>query len=125
LLLASLFVAYFNAGIPGLCIGFIAGRSLLSIGYPLIVGRALQVPLRHQVVNCIRPVLTTSLLFLAVWMLDKQFVINTWLELIAACSVTSFIVLLLAALIGLNAEQRDRLWKRVNKVVRLSPAPAN
>ena len=117
LLLAGILVGYFDAGIPGLCLGFIAGRLILSIGYPSIVGRALQISLGKQLVRSIRPALTMGSLFAMLWMLDKHVHADNWLGLIAGCSLTSMAVFVVAVFAGLTRNQRDQLWGRVNKVI--------
>jgi O-antigen/teichoic acid export membrane protein len=45
---ALLFMRLFASNIVGLCLGIIAGRLLLSISYPMIIGQFLEIPLWQQ-----------------------------------------------------------------------------
>ena len=49
----------YNAGINGLCVGFILGRLLLTLGYPWLVGKILDAPLGQQLRSSIRPGIVT------------------------------------------------------------------
>jgi O-antigen/teichoic acid export membrane protein len=50
-------------GIAGLCLGIIMGRSLQTIGYPLLVRECLQRPLQPSRSWLLRPLCTTGVLF--------------------------------------------------------------
>ena len=56
-------VHFLDGGIPGICIGFILGRLILTIGYPAIIGRFLQLSIWNQIKAALRPLAATSLLF--------------------------------------------------------------
>ncbi len=117
LLLAGALVANFNAGIPGLCAGFIVGRLILSIGYPLMAGRRLGVPPSEQVVAGVRPAITMAFLFSSIWILNTSCTADNWFELVTYASVTFVTVSVFAFFVGLSVDQRNLLWRRIHKVI--------
>jgi O-antigen/teichoic acid export membrane protein len=115
---AGLLVGLFNLGIPGLCMGLIAGRSVLSLGYPWIVGRFLQISLVSQLTHVLRPALATALLFMLALRVGDSFMSNTWIGLALSMGVTLVVVSLSAFYIGLSGEQRTRMLQRVQAATR-------
>lgn len=124
---ASILVCCFNFGIAGLCLGLIAGRSVLSIGYPLMVGRFLNVSPSSQLKSILRPALVTILIFLMASMLgdllvkNSRFAVSGWIELILLVGVTLGITLLFAFYTGLSKNQRKNILQRVRMVVAIVP----
>ena len=59
--LAAILVGSWKLGVIGLCLGFIAGRSTLSLASPWIVGLALGISFDTQLSNVLRPALITAL----------------------------------------------------------------
>jgi O-antigen/teichoic acid export membrane protein len=122
-LLAGVLVGYFKLGIVGLCLGFIAGRSILSVSYPLMVGRFLSISLSSQLKGMLRPALVTVLLFLLTTKLSsllisgKRFGTGGWIELALAVGVTCGVVFLAAFYAGLSGTQRRRILRRVRTAV--------
>lgn len=117
LLIAGILVNYFYAGISGLCLGFIAGRSILSVSYPLMVGRFLGLSPHSQLKGVVRPAFMTMLLFsLASW-LGNSLMVGSWIGLIPSVGVTLCAVSLLAFYCGLSANQRKRTLLRVRRVL--------
>ena len=127
LLFAGLFVGYFRLGVVGLCLGLLIGRSILSVGYPVLVGRLLQVPLLSQIRATIRPILVTILLFsLAVGldyiMLKTGLYMSVgWLGIILWVGITTLIVLALSFWLGLSRNQRKLILRRMSVVLSISP----
>ncbi len=69
---ASIMVGYFKQGIVGLCLGIMAGRMIISIGYPMLISKFLGAKLSSQIRGIFRPLLVTALLFaIAAW-LDRR-----------------------------------------------------
>jgi hypothetical protein len=118
LVFAGILVASFNLGIIGLCLGFIAGRSLLSLGYPWLVGRFLGVSLYSQLRSVLRPAFITVLIFTLMLSADDFLTVSTWIGLIVSVGMTLVVVLLLAFYTGLSGEQRRRILQRVRLVTR-------
>ena len=63
LVIAGILIKYFQLGIVGLCLGLIASCSVLSLAYPLWVGRLLGISLWSQLRSALRPAVTVILLF--------------------------------------------------------------
>ena len=111
-------VGYFKLGIEGLCLGLILGRSILSLGYPLAVGRLLMLPLCSQLRGTLRPAAVTITLFLGASLCDalassgRWQPVTGWLSLVVAAGITFVVISLAAFYTGLSSKQRNRLWKR-------------
>jgi hypothetical protein len=120
---ASILVGYFGLGVIGLCLGFIAGRSLLSVGYPILIGRFLGISFSSQLYNALRPSILTGLLFFLSTQLvniaiqNAWSVASSWLSLVFACGVTVLIVSILAFYLGLSKDQRKRIISRARLVL--------
>jgi hypothetical protein len=119
--LAWVLIDYFQMGIVGLCIGFILGRLILSVAYPMKVGLSLQISLASQIKGAIRPLLATTLLFALSIVLPDDLVaqVDTWWELVVASGFSTLLIIAMAAFIGLPGEQRRRLWRRVQAMTDL------
>lgn len=113
LILAGILVKAFNMGITGLCLGFIAGRSVLSLAYPGLVGRFLGISLFSQLKSVLRPALTSVLLFALMLGISEFLAASTWMGLVLAAGVTLVMVLLVASHTGLSRDQRKRMLQRV------------
>jgi O-antigen/teichoic acid export membrane protein len=120
---SAVLVGYFKLGIVGLCLGIIAGRSILSLGYPMIIGRFLGVALSSQLKSVLRPLLVTMVLFALAFELDNLVPINTWsglkgwISLVPSVGVTSSLVLLVTFYAGLSGGQRRNILRRVRMVI--------
>jgi len=127
LVTSGVLVGYFKLGIVGLCIGVIAGRAVLSIGYPVLVGRFLGLRLSSQLKSVIRPGLVTALLFAASLGLGRLFAtvqlsgLVGWLTLLVGGSATVFVALLVAFGLGLSGLQRRRIVRRIRGAIGAAP----
>jgi O-antigen/teichoic acid export membrane protein len=123
LVAAGVMVGYCRLGIVGLCLGIIAGRSILSVGYPMMISRFLEVSLSSQLKRVLRPVLVTVLLFALASELSSLMSVDTWsglrgwMSLILSGGVTSSLVLLLTFYVGLSSDQRRNILRRVRIVM--------
>ena len=116
--LSSLLVATTDQDIVGMCIGMIAGRTVLSVAYPWLLGRALDHPLAAQLRGLPRPLLTTTVLFGAATWLGEHVAAANWVSLIAAGATTTLVLVPAVGMFGLAAAQRRTLVGRIQKVVR-------
>jgi len=115
--LSVVLIGTLKMGIIGLTIGFIFGQSILTIGYPLLIGRFLQVSPSSQLKGVIRPGITTILFFGLVSTLSSSLFVSSWILLILYGGLTALLFFLLVFFIGMTGEQRNILLKRVRKVL--------
>lgn len=116
MVLAGILVSSFNLGITGLVLGFIAGRCILSLAYPWLVGRFLGISLLSQLKNVLRPVAITLLLLVLALGVGRDLTVSTWISLIVSVGATTAVVLLLAFYAGLSGDQRRHILHRVRLV---------
>jgi O-antigen/teichoic acid export membrane protein len=121
--LATVLVGPLGLGVPGLCAGFVVGRSILSLGYPWLVGRLLRIPAWSQLRGVPRPAIATAGLFGIALIAGPELRATTWSGLIAAASATFAAASALAFYGGLSAPQRRQLWRRAHLAIR--PAAAS
>jgi O-antigen/teichoic acid export membrane protein len=117
LIVAGVLVGSFNLGITGICLGFIAGRSILSLGYPWLVGRFLGVSLFAQLKSVPRPAFITVLLFMLAPSAGDFLTANTWMSIIPSAGLTLMVVSSLVFYTGLSSDQRGRIWQRARRVI--------
>ena len=119
LVFAGVLVGFFNLGILGVCLGFIVGRSILSLGYPWLIGRFLGDSLLSQYKSVPRPAFITALFFGLGFIVSEFLTINTWINLILSVGTTLVVVSPLAFYLGLSRDQRKRIEQRVRLITRL------
>ena len=123
LLAAAILVGYCRLGIVGLCLGIMAGRLLLSLGYPLLVGRYLGIPFSGQLRGALRPACAILALYSVaaatdrLWSGHPGIIGGGWIGLALSMALTGGLALLLAFYGGLSREQRGNIIKRVRMVV--------
>jgi O-antigen/teichoic acid export membrane protein len=118
--LAWFFLGQMDMGIVGLALGFIVGRTIQSVGYPLMIGRLLGIPLERQLKGIVRPALATGVLFAGASALGPAFLARSWPGLVLWVGLSAGVVAILAFFAGLPAGARELLWKRLRKVARLT-----
>jgi O-antigen/teichoic acid export membrane protein len=120
--LAALLVGYFNMGMLGLIIGLIAGRTVLSLAYPILIGRFLGVAPLDQVKGVLRPALVTAVLFFVTMKLDNMvpagsFFSSSWIGLFLSVSFTAIFATLVAFFLGLTRSQQRQIFDRVRYIL--------
>jgi hypothetical protein len=115
---AIIFIKFFNLGVIGICLGFIIGRLILSLGYPWLIGRFLGLTFYEQLAGIPRPLIVTGLLLLLAIVAGKYLTVNTWLSLALSVGLTTVMVTLLAFYTGLSRNQRRGLLDRVAMIIR-------
>jgi O-antigen/teichoic acid export membrane protein len=118
--LAWLFLGPMDMGISGLALGFILGRAVQSVTYPLMIGRKLGIPPERQLKGIVRPALATGVLFAGASGLAGGAHAGTWPALVLFVGTSAAVVASLAFFIGLSAETRHLLWRRLRRVARLT-----
>ncbi len=116
LVAAGILVGYLELGIVGLCLGFIVGRSILTLGYPWIIGRRLGVSLLSQFRSALRPAFATVLLFAPVAWLGDSWTARTWPALVSFVGATAVLAGAGAFYAGLTASQRTAIALRFRAV---------
>ena len=117
--LAALLVGYFKLGIAGLCLGLMAGRLILSTGYPILIGRFFGVPLSSQLRSVLRPGLVAIALFGLASRLEKLTAGGSWILhpgwflLALYMGTTLAAVIPVAFYCGLSADQRRQIILRI------------
>ena len=116
---SAVLVGYFKLEIVGLCAGIIAGRAVLSIAYPVLVGRFLGLRPSSQLKGVIRPGLVTALLFAVSLGLERLMAtahlagLKGWLILFVGAGATALAAFLVAFGVGLSGPQRRRIVRRI------------
>jgi O-antigen/teichoic acid export membrane protein len=111
----TLVVAY-DFDIVAVCVGILAGRTILSLVYPWRVGRCISHPLRGQLRNTVRPAVSTAVLFSAVLLAGRYIRTESWPLLAIATPATAVLVAALATFFGLTDKQRRRLVNRIRRI---------
>jgi O-antigen/teichoic acid export membrane protein len=130
LITASSLVYFFKWGIIGVSIGIIIGRLILSVEYPILIGRMLKIPHSAQLKAILRPALVTTILFLAAAVLDNLLPIRGWhslggwLAFLLSAGVTFCVVFALAFIGGLSNKQQRNILRRISAVLVIS-SPKN
>ena len=105
--------------IVGLVGAFIVGRSILTVAYPLIIGRVLGLSPVAQLGGAIRPAIMTTVLFAAAAYGGTKVLANSWVTLVIGTAGVALVVAPVAAFGGLTAAVRRRLWARLVRVIRM------
>ena len=120
---ASLLVGHFKLGIPGLCIGIIAGRLIISVGYPILIGRFLGISFSSQLNGILRPGMATILVLLLSMTLDNFLFdpawsgLKGWLNFILLACMTGILMLFVSFYAGLSGTQRRSMVHRIRSVI--------
>ena len=118
IIIAAILVKVFDLGIVGVCVGLIIGRSILSITFPKIIGRFLNISLQYQLKSILRPAFVSAALFAFAIFLNKLTLsiqlsgIKGWVLLIIAVFITACFILFLAFIAGLSSNQQQRVLSR-------------
>ncbi len=115
--LAIVGVGILDAGVTGLCLGLVAGRSVLSIAAPVAVGRFLGVALTSQAAAAVRPLAVTALVLGGSNWAGGHVAATSWIGLLGAVAVTAPLVTVLALVAGLPRRPRGRLVKRARRLL--------
>lgn len=120
---AVILMSGFNLGIMGLCLGLIAGRSILSVSYPLLVGRHLGIGFCSQLKSVLKPASLTILLYLlagnlaGIFSFDRLGGLRAWSGLALSSILTGCCIFLLSFYLGLSSNQRSGITMRLRAIV--------
>ena len=125
IIIAAVLVEFYNLGVVGISLGLIIGRFILSISYPVMVGRYLQIPLSNQIKALARPLLVMAVLFFACYQAEQArpavLTATNWLALAFGAGLTGLVALVTAYFVGLSRNQQNNLIRRVRAVFKTSP----
>jgi O-antigen/teichoic acid export membrane protein len=109
--IASILVGQYDLGIVGLSLGFILGRTILSVGYPILVSRFLKGTLSSQLKGAMRPLVVMSALFILATLLSENLAelftlsgLRGWFTFGLSACTTAMIFLIIAFYTGLAAK---------------------
>lgn len=114
--LAVLFIRTLDLGLAGLALGFIAGRAVVSVAYPLTVSRALSIPWWPQVGATARPLLTSAALFLSALALAPYLEAGSWALVVPLSAAALAVSAVAAFFVGLTPAQRARIAARARRM---------
>lgn len=117
---AAIAIGPLDLGVLGMCAGLLTGRAVLSIAAPVAVGRVLGIPLAGQLRALARPLLATGVLLAAGFAAGERLDVEAWLGLFGGVALTFPVVLVAAALLGLDGAQRGRLAVRLRALAQQS-----
>ena len=112
-------VARLDLGIAGVAAGFIAGRAVQSVAYPLMIGRILTIPTSAQIAALMRAGIVTAVLFGLAAALGRVVTVDSWVGLVAVTVLSGLVLVAIAVFGGLSERQRRRLLSRARRVIRL------
>lgn len=115
---AAYAVGVLGLGAVGLCAGFIGGRLLLSVAYPVLVGRFLSLSLGQQLRGALRPALVSALAFGLGTIGSRTLAVDSWWALAPSVALTLPVAALFAFQLGLGAQQRQQVVKRLRRALR-------
>ncbi len=116
--IAGVLIGVYDMGIVGLCVGFIAGRAILSVAYPWSLSRFLGVPFHTQLLGAVRPVAVTAVLFWALLYARGLVTVDTWLGLVVYGGLSLVLMAVVLFFAGLSRRQRSGIWARFQMIVR-------
>ena len=104
--------------IVGMCLGLIFGRLIMSVSYPIMVGRVLGVPFGRQLRGALRPTVVTVVTFGSCLALGERLLTDSWIELLVLGTATAVALGLICTVLGLTAAQRRSLVQRGAKTLK-------
>jgi O-antigen/teichoic acid export membrane protein len=105
-------------GMVGLCIGILAGRTIQTIGYPLLVRDCLRHSPGLSMFWLARPLTVMSLLFIGSTYLGQQVLLQHWLTWLVAVVATLVLAFAVALAVGLPGSLRTAVTQRMLQMTR-------
>jgi O-antigen/teichoic acid export membrane protein len=116
--LAVLFIETFDDEITGLALGFVVGRAIIGVAYPVAVCRALGLPLGGQIRGAVRPLVVTAVAFAGALLLAPSLEVDSWFGVLGLGAVALTVSGVLALFAGLSRQQRARVTRRARAIRR-------
>ena len=118
IVLAVVFIRVLDLAIVGLALGFMAGRGIIGVAYPVAVCRTFRLDLREQIIGALRPLGFTAALFAGAALVAPTVDLGSWFLLIIVAGASVAASAAAAYWLGLSRAQRTRLARRVRQVIR-------
>jgi hypothetical protein len=106
------------AGMVGLCLGILVGRTIQTVGYPLMVRECLRRSPGLSMVWLIRPVVVMGLLFIGATYLGQHVLTQHWLTWVTAVTATLILTFATALGLGLPGSLRTAVTERILQMTR-------
>jgi O-antigen/teichoic acid export membrane protein len=103
---AAIAMRIIDDDIVGVCVGIIAGRLILTVAYPALVGRMIEDPPRRQLRAIPRPALTTVALLAVTTWLGQHVFTHSWVVVVVAGAATAAVAAVVASFLGMSQPQR-------------------
>lgn len=114
---AYLSLKVYSFGIVGVCLSFIAGHLVLSIGAPVLVGRFLKTSYRFVSPTILRQCLVMFVLFAISYYVGANMETINFLSLAGITALGMFLFSIIAVAVGLNQSQRSLLFMRMQQIL--------
>jgi O-antigen/teichoic acid export membrane protein len=115
---AVILLRTWETSISALAVGFIAGRSILSVAYPWLVSRHFGISPPGQLRGAVRPVLVCAALFAGATLIAPRFHADSWLSLLFFGGLSLGVLAPFSFFVGLSPRQRRQLSRRLRQVLR-------
>jgi O-antigen/teichoic acid export membrane protein len=107
-------------GISGLVLGFIIGRLMITVAYPVMIGRLLGIAPETQLRGAVRPTVVSVVLFVGAAMLSRRIEATSWPALLVGGALSGIAITLVTFYGGLPRSMRTMVWTRLRRVARLT-----
>jgi len=111
------FARFWRQDVVGLIIGLVAGRAILSIIYPRLVGKALNTRSPQGHAWLFRPLIVMGLLFVVCFSISLYVRAGGWFSLVVYGIFSLGFIIALAFMVGLTQHQRASINIRVNSLL--------
>jgi O-antigen/teichoic acid export membrane protein len=118
--IAVLLMATWEKSISALAAGFISGRLLLTVAYPWLVSRYLEITPWRQLGGALRPVIVCAALFAGATLAAPRAEADSWIALLVFGTGSLAVLGVSSFFLGLSGRQRRALSRRVRQVLRRS-----
>lgn len=120
---AILALSVFDGGIIGLCLGIMLGRLILSLSYPIIVGKHLELSFSGQLKSFIRPC-SVLVIFFALASYASEHLpakiasfTGSWIGLIVSVAISALLIFIFSFFASLEKTKRGQIIRRLKMIL--------
>jgi O-antigen/teichoic acid export membrane protein len=114
---AVILLRTWETSISALAVGFIAGRSILTVAYPWLVSRHFGISPPTQLRGAVRPVIVCAALFAGAALVAPRFQADSWISLLFFGGLSLGVFAASSFFLGLSPRQRRQVSRRVRQVL--------